>query len=105
MKKSNKQYRQGDVLVIPVDKIPDGLVKTKQVRLANGEVTGHHHSILDDTTIGYGATEDGLTEYFEVTEETELTHQEHAAIVHVPNKYRSVIQTEYTPSGLRSVQD
>jgi len=43
------QYRQGDVLLIPVDDVPAGSVEetTTETRvvLAFGEVTGHAHAI------------------------------------------------------------
>ena len=42
-------FRQGDVLIIPVAKLPDCLEPMKRERgrviLAHGEVTGHAHAI------------------------------------------------------------
>ena len=40
-------FRQGDVLLVPVKEIPSGLVQTKKVTLALGEVTGHHHTVFE----------------------------------------------------------
>ena len=102
--KKQKPYRQGDVLILPVDSIPEGLKTTKRVTLALGEVTGHHHTIHNGA-IGYADEEDQLAEYFEVFENALLTHQEHDAITFSPGKYRNVIQVQYTPEALIRVAD
>lgn len=103
---NTKLYRQGDVLVIPVSTIPtDTLKQTKRVTLALGEVTGHHHSIDVMEAVGYGTSEDGLASYFEASSDVELTHQEHDTITIPPGKYRSVRQSEYSPSAIRNVAD
>jgi hypothetical protein len=102
--KKQKPCRQGDVLVLPIDSFPEGLVRTKKVTLALGEVTGHHHTIHNGA-IGYADEEDQLAEYFEVFENAELTHQEHDAITFRPGKYRNVIQVQYTPEALVRVAD
>ena len=43
--------RQGDVLILPVDKLPDGCTEVPndkgRIVLAYGEVTGHAHAIAD----------------------------------------------------------
>ena len=42
-------FRQGDVLVVPVDEIPTGLKKVPREQgrlvLAHGEATGHAHVV------------------------------------------------------------
>jgi hypothetical protein len=103
---SNKVYRQGDVLICRVDKIPDGLIKTKRVTLAFGEVTGHHHTI-ESGAVGYAEKdENGLASFFEVTKDVAtLTHQEHEAIELPKGTYESSIQVEYTPQAIRRVAD
>jgi hypothetical protein len=106
-KKNNKKklFRQGDVLLIEVDSIPEGLVTTEKVTLALGEVTGHHHTIYAGAT-GFADSNTALAEYIEVTNDVaELTHQEHSTISVPSGKYKNVIQTEYTPERLRQVAD
>lgn len=106
MKKNKLQVRQGDVLVIAVDKIPE-MKQTKRVRLANGEVTGHHHTISDGA-VGFAEAEEDLAEFFAVKggdSVAVLTHQEHSAIEIPEGEYRSVIQSEYTPQAIKRVQD
>lgn len=98
-------WRQGDVLIVRVDKVPDGLVKTKAVTLALGEATGHHHTIHRGA-IGYGQAEHGLAQYFEVTEESApLVHQEHDPIPFEKGTYKAIRQVEYAPGELRNVAD
>lgn len=98
-------YRQGDVLLIPVNEIPNNLVKTKKVTLALGEVTGHHHTIFDGA-VGFADDEQALAQFIEVTGKgADLTHQEHETISIPAGKYRSVIQSEYTPEAIRNVAD
>jgi hypothetical protein len=102
-----KLYRQGDVLLIPTQSIPDSLKRTKRVTLALGEVTGHHHSILDGNAVGYADDENSLAKYVEVNDSNgaALTHQEHDTIVLPEGSYRVIGQVEYTPQGPSRVND
>ena len=43
-------YRHGDVLIAPVDEIPETRRKLQHTILAHGEVTGHSHRIQDHKT-------------------------------------------------------
>lgn len=102
-----KLFRQGDVLLIPVDKIPDTKLKTlKRATLAFGEVTGHHHTIHDGAVgLAEEATAAGLADFIAVEKEAVLTHQEHDPITVPTGNYEVVRQTEYTPQALRNVAD
>jgi len=98
-------YRQGDVLLIPIDEIPANLKKTKVVTLALGEVTGHHHT-LNTGAIGYAEDEVSLADYIEVEELlADLTHQEHDTIQVAKGRYKVIRQMEYTGQSLRNVAD
>jgi hypothetical protein len=98
-------FRQGDVIVIPCDKIPTGLKQTKKVCAALGEVTGHHHTIYEGAT-GYASDVDALVDYIEVTAPSaDLTHQEHTTIPIPTGTYKVIRQVEYTPAELRNVCD
>lgn len=104
----NKLYRQGDVLIQPIQNInKENLKETKRCTLALGEATGHHHSILDGSAIGYASDENALAEYVEVKnpEGAPLTHQEHDTIVLPEGQYRVIGQVEYTPERLVNVRD
>ena len=105
MKSNTPIYRQGDVLIVRVESIPENLVKTKKVTLALGEVTGHHHSILSENVVGFADVETALAKYIEVKEAATLTHQEHDPITLPKGTYKAIIQKEYEPGALRNVAD
>ena len=93
--------RQGDVLVLGVEAIPDDAKPVTRDRgrvvLAYGEVTGHAHAIAarDATLLEL----DG-ERYLRVTAPVTLDHEEHATIELPPGSFRVVIQREYVPSEL-----
>ena len=107
-----KMYRQGDVLIIPVETIPSGTVPVERengrVVLAHGEATGHHHSIVHtDVELVSKVEADELRMWMTVTapEPVELAHQEHDTILVPPGLYEVRRQREYAPEGLRNVAD
>lgn len=104
--------RQGDVLVVPVETIPDGCrpvsLDAGRVILAYGEVTGHAHAIVSpDVQLVTDEQADELRMWLTVTapEPVELRHDEHDTLLIPPGLYRVIRQREYSPSGLRNVAD
>jgi hypothetical protein len=98
-----KMVRQGDVLLIPTSKIPDGAkLEKKRKTVAYGEVTGHHHDLVG-TDVGIYALEDQL--FAKVGSDVQITHQEHAALAVDEGLYEIRIQQEYTPQEVRRVLD
>ena len=100
-------YRQGDVLVWPVQKIPGsaaaGARDNGKIVLAYGEVTGHSHSIAEAST---ELLEYEGARYLRVpTEGAKLKHEEHGTIALAPGEYRIVTQREYTPKAIVNVLD
>jgi len=89
-------YRQGDVLIRRVAKIPEGAVPVKRdagrVVLAYGEVTGHAHAM---TSGGVELLDARPGRYLRVTAASDLRHEEHATIRVEPGVYEVVIQREY----------
>jgi hypothetical protein len=103
-----KQVRQGDVLLQPVDKPPDGLKEISgPIILAHGEVTGHAHVIcLPDTERHKVRYWDGGAErYIQVLERVTVTHEEHAPIVLEPGIYKQGFQVEDFGTEVRRVED
>jgi hypothetical protein len=94
--------RQGDVLIIPSDKLAKG-TKLPHLTLAEGEVTGHRHRI--------SSGEAGLYEregvlYLRVISPTAiLTHEEHVQVTIPQGNWEIRIQREYEPDGWRYVAD
>jgi hypothetical protein len=107
MKSSRPQtYRQGDVLIVRVDSIPDDAQRAKPGNpvLAYGEVTGHHHQVQSGGTACLLETPAKVV-FLDLREASLLTHQEHATITLPPGKYRIGHQREYSPAEIRRVVD
>lgn len=101
-------YRQGDVLLERIEKLPNGVKHQKvkgEIVLAYGEATGHHHAIKKGKVRLY---KDPKTQasYVEVAEAiAALTHEEHKPILLEPGVYKVGIQREYSPQEIRRVAD
>jgi hypothetical protein len=100
------QIRQGDVYLTkaPDGTKPDGKrIKARSGRLilAEGEATGHHHSVDATVCQLFGGTRTVLV----VGQPTSLAHQEHGAIEIEPGTYWVTRQREYTPEAIRNVMD
>lgn len=95
-------YQQGDVIL----KVVSGCKgkKLNHLTLAEGEATGHHHTITKGDAELY---EDNGTLYLKANEEVELTHQEHNAITLPKGDYKIGIVKEYDhfAEEARRVQD
>ncbi|HOG23719.1 MAG: hypothetical protein BWY44_01453 [Candidatus Omnitrophica bacterium ADurb.Bin292] len=96
------KVRQGDLLIVRVEELPENSVLQNHRVLAEGEATGHMHE-LDSGEL----YEKSGTLYFRVPEDqkTTLTHQEHGPITFEPGVYKVIRQREYEPRGWRRVAD
>lgn len=109
-KNTPKIVRQGDVLLVPIDSIPQTAVnagaKHRRLILAYGEQSGHHHSIAERDGIELSEIP-SQSEMFLLVKEGDalLEHQEHGAIKIPAGSYRVVIQKEFNPTGERRVAD
>jgi hypothetical protein len=106
-----RMYRQGDVLLIPVESIP---VKLKdmgrdggRVVLAHGEATGHTHAIADERAALFRKVDGEAAVFMRVLGEAPvaLVHDEHDTIMIPPGWYRVIRQREYSPGAIRNVED
>jgi hypothetical protein len=110
--KKLKIYRQGDVLIEQVSRIPQNAIRQQRepgnrVVLAYGEATGHHHSIetADIDVADWWKSPDGKFQYLALQKDTDVKHQEHKSITLPPGNYRVRRQREYTPEAIRNVAD
>lgn len=101
-KEHRMMKRQGDLLIVKVEKIPEGALKQKNRILAEGEATGHMHQ-LDKGEV----YEKKGTLYFKAAhgEVLTLNHPEHKAITFDQGEYKVIRQREYEPKGWRRVAD
>lgn len=117
-----KTARQGDVMLVRVENLPDGLVPAKRdqhgrITLAYGESSGHSHSIRDPHVCAFrmgDALDDpsgvwGGVDYIEVggSSPATLSHEyasgqmaEHHSISLPPGLYKVELQQEYTPEAI-----
>jgi hypothetical protein len=98
-----KPVTQGDVLLMPVDAVPEGaqLQAGRQHTLAFGEVTGHAH-VLDRSEL---ATV-GVERYVTVGDGAAIRHEDHGPVIVPAGVYRVLQQTEPDLlGGFRAVAD
>jgi len=106
-KEEPMQYRQGDVFIERIGKLPKGLKQHKRdgsrIVLAYGEVTGHAHAIAEETAESF-VGENGEI-FLSVDAPAEVKHEEHSTITLPIGTYRVTRQREYTPGEIRNVAD
>jgi hypothetical protein len=93
--------RQGDVLLIAVEGLPDTAHPLPRdggrVVLAYGEVTGHAHAIASPAAT---LLADERERYLRAERDVALEHEEHLPIDLPAGTYRVVIQREYVPAPI-----
>lgn len=98
--------RQGDVYLKPCSAMPAGAKKIEPVNgrnvLAEGEATGHAHTMTAECTTLFGVDESMVVV---VDKPTTLDHQEHGTIEIMPGTYWVTRQREYSPEAIRRVLD
>jgi hypothetical protein len=107
---SKQHFRQGDVLVLRVARLPKGtkaIQRQGRIVLAHGEVTGHAHAIADSETQEFSLEQAGVAvrRFLKVVSEAHVKHEEHATIALPAGLYEIVQQREYSPDAIRNVAD
>ena len=94
-----KAIRQGDVILVPCEKPTGDAVEHKELTLALGEATGHHHTVYPEQKTGVvreWKNKDGR--FIEVDSRFWLRHQEHAPVRIDPGQYYRIgEESEYDP--------
>jgi hypothetical protein len=106
------QYRQGDVFIERIEKLPAKIAPLARVGgrvvLAHGVVTGHDHAIAAKNVKAYAparAAKEGEL-FLEISgKSAALTHDEHSTITLPAGTYKVSRQREYSPEEIRRVQD
>lgn len=107
-----KMFRQGDVLIEEVSRLPNEKKLEEvpreggRVILAHGEVTGHAHALTDPSVVlmslkvpvqaRVGGTNNETEErYLKVGKVSTLRHEEHGPIDLPPGNYKVTIQRQW----------
>jgi len=94
-------YRQGDILIIPIETLPSGESKElKDKVIARGETTGHKHLLRGAQLLMIANAM-----YVVAKKAAMVTHEEHGQIDLPAGNYLVRRQQEYTPAGWRQVHD
>jgi len=94
------QYRQGDVLLVPLKKTPPLETVAREGNysvLAEGEVTGHFHRMLHESSPMFLADE-GRKAIVTCNKPTSLTHDEHDPINVIVGDYSVELQRTHAPN-------
>jgi len=98
-------YQHGDVLIKKIDELPEGeLEKEKRIILAEGEVTGHCHTLFGDLLL----LKKGDKVYVKIDgDPAEVIHQEHAPLTIAPGIYEidKVKEYDHFKEEARRVRD
>ena len=98
-----EMYRQGDVALVKITKLPKKLVEKDKV-LALGETTGHKHQFVSQSVQVFRDNKNN--QFVDVKQDSELVHEEHHKLQIPKGKYKVVLQREFDlVSGTRQVLD
>src|SRR4051812_7375992 len=102
-----KMFRQGDVLIKQVAKLPATAAAVKnegRTVLAYGEVTGHAHAIAPGEAQEFTMADTAgvVRRFLSVASAATVKHEEHAAIALPPGIFEIIQQREYTPESIRN---
>ena len=94
--------RQGDILFVKIEKIPERMKVKQDNIIAEGEATGHKHLLVDGLL--YQDERDRL--FVNVEHEiATIIHNEHKPVTLPKGNYKVVRQREYEPKNWRIVSD
>lgn len=102
-------FRQGDVLIIPVEQVPDGATPIARERgrlvLAHGEATGHAHVVEGPAEFLSSDVEEMERRFLRAESDVLVVHDEHVSVALPPGDYEVRGQREYSPEEIRRVAD
>ena len=112
MKTFQETCAQGDIYIQRIDSLPEGLGKVEPAGgwvIVTHSETGHHHVMDRKTVTMYRLPEEIYECFLVVSEPAALEHlrpvDTHEPVMFQPGNYRVRRQREYTPEGLRRVED
>lgn len=107
MENKREMYRQGDVILLETSQDMTGATVHDSLCLAEGEETGHHHTIYSPQPGAIKELIIGDRRFVSLDVEALLKHQEHNCFSIVPATYEIRIEREfdYIENELKRVVD
>lgn len=102
-----KILRHGDLLIKEITKLPEDLKEIKTNIVAEGEFTGHNHTVItEDNSIAVYSSFDGK-KYLNCIKDAKISHQEHKTLEIPCGIYEVIIEQEFDPfeQKIRQVRD
>jgi hypothetical protein len=93
-------HRQGDILFIKVEALPQGIHPKEGNIIVEGESTGHAHRLQSGSILIHE-----IHMFLNIPAETSVVHEEHHPIVLEPGYWQVIRQREYIPGAIRQVAD
>lgn len=97
IKQEKKIYRQGDILFKKIDTLPNSLTEKPDKVVAEGELTGHAHLLMNGALFEVINSEDL---YIQAGESTKIIHDEHLPIKLEQGSYQVIQQREFLGQGI-----
>lgn len=100
----SKMYRQGDLLIVQITRMPKGLEEKDKV-LALGESTNHKHQFISPQVQVF--RDNNNQQFIQVKQKSQLLHEEHAVLEVPRGRYKVVLQREFDilSDQVRTVMD
>ncbi len=100
--------RQGDLLFVPISKLPENAIRIETSIIAEGEATGHHHRLAVREDAELAALWDGSKMVKVGPNGVTVVHEEHGPVTLAPNTNYAVHQGreyDYLAEATRYVVD
>ena len=98
MTEKTVHYRQGDIMLKKIKKIPSKAEKKETDIVLEGEATGHAHRIVNGSIFEVQHWNESEVYIDATSKECKLIHDEHNTIDLEPGYYEMVRQREYDPN-------
>lgn len=103
-------FRQGDLYITKLESLPQDIINTIDLQLAQGETKGSRHILAQNvnyTVKVYNLRKPGPLDgpVFKSDETIRLTHPEHAHFVFPAGCYSTHYQQDYQAAEIRAVKD
>ena len=99
-------WRQGDLLIVKKEELPEGISKSKDNIILRGEATGHSHKLENGQVFKRMLFARSTIEiWINVGEDGRIIHEEHKTLELPQGTYQVIRQREFNPFENQLVLD